>query len=114
MKNTCYNEDMNIVYLLIYGLATWRLSSLLCYEAGPKDLFVWIREKAGIKHDEDKTPYMFPVNFWAQLLSCIWCVSVWASGGLLIVRFFLPEITNYFALWLSLSTIAIVINERGV
>jgi len=69
---------MTTLDFIVYCLATWRISSLLVNEAGPFDVFVKIREVFGIKH-KDGVPYEYPDTFFAQLLSCIWCTSIWVA-----------------------------------
>lgn len=66
--------------ILIYILATWRVSSLLVNELGPWDLFMHIRELAGIEHDENKETTIIPDGFFAGVLSCVWCASLWVAG----------------------------------
>jgi hypothetical protein len=64
--------------LFLYGLAVWRISSLLVHEDGPYAIFRRIREASK----------GFEV-FW-QLFQCVWCTSVWIGGGVLILWFIEP------------------------
>lgn len=93
------------------GLATWRLTSLLSIERGPKDVFVKLRELMGITHYDSGIPFEYPDKFWAQLFSCVWCLSVWVAGTMVLLYIFLPNIAIYFSLWLGLSTITILLNK---
>ena len=102
---------MDMIEILMLGLACWRLSSLFVNEKGPFDMFVRIRKMAGIEHTQDGIPFGWPNTFFGKLLECMWCFSVWVSAMLILAYIFLPKITMYFALWLALSTIAIVIND---
>ena len=70
---------MEIQHLVVYFIAIWRISNLFVNEQGPWGIFRVIREWNGIQHDESGYPYMIPDNFGAQVLSCIWCFSVWVS-----------------------------------
>ena len=62
--------------LLTKVLATWRLSAFLVYDHGPFAVFEKLREAAGVQYRGDDG---WPLSFWGQLLSCVWCVSVWMA-----------------------------------
>lgn len=66
--------------LLVGVLITWRVTSLIKDENGPFDLFARIRQLLGVKYDE----YSQPVynGFFAQLLACFWCTSIWIGVAL--------------------------------
>jgi len=70
---------MGIIELLIYTLATWRVSSMLVNERGPGDMFLHLRELAGFEHDEDGIVTIIPETFIGGVLSCMWCCSVWVG-----------------------------------
>lgn len=99
---------MNFLTLFILGLATWRLSALLSKEAGPFHIFEKLRELAGIQHDADGNVLMIPSKFFAELLSCVWCTSVWVGAFWAIFWMILPVVSLYVALLFALSTIAII------
>ena len=101
---------MTPLEFIIFGLATWRISSLLVNETGPFDVFVKIREVFWIKH-KDKAPYEYPETFFAQLLSCVWCVSVWVGLFVTLAWFFVPSVAFLVCLPLSLSAIAVVVQK---
>ena len=105
-------EELNLVYFILMALATWRMTSLLMKENGPFNMFVLIRRIVGIKHYDDGSVLSYKDNFFGRLFECSWCLSVWVGAGLTVAYIFLPEITIYFALALSLSTITILIEER--
>lgn len=102
---------MELTTFLLFSFATWRLASLLVREKGPWDMFVWIRERTGIRHDENKTPYLIPDNVLAGILSCTWCASMWA--GMFWVGFFLivPPLATKIATIFAISTGAILIDK---
>lgn len=54
--------------LIVAGLATWRLCSLLQREAGPFSMFTHVRSLAAAR------------PFWSQILGCIYCLSVWVGA----------------------------------
>lgn len=102
---------MKVTDLLIYGLATWRLASLFVQEDGPFDVFVKLRELAGIEHDENKEPYIIPDNFFAGILSCVWCCSMWAALLWGVIYLLFPVWSLKIAMVFAFSTIAIVIDK---
>lgn len=95
---------MTAMQFIIYGLAVWRVSSLLVHEQGPFNVFTRIRGLAGIQHDVDGNVWIIPNRFLAQVLSCVWCVSLWVS---------LVFIFEGISTVLALSAMAILI-ERVV
>lgn len=101
---------MNLTILFVLGLAAWRLSSLLVKEEGPFLIFERMRTKAGII--QDGAEKIVTDRFFAQLLSCVWCTSVWV-GGLLVLGWLLaPDLTLAVSLILALSTLAILIDRH--
>lgn len=82
--------------LLVAGLTTWRISSLLLYEAGPLDAFLKLRSLAARR------------AFTAQLFSCMYCISVWVA-----VLCAVAALTEYWVVMLpfALSAIAIVVDQ---
>ena len=57
--------DTSIIEIVVAILATWRLSALLYYDAGPFECFQKLREWAS------------DYKFLGGLLECFWCVSIW-------------------------------------
>ena len=102
---------MNLVNFIIFGLATWRVSNLLVNEAGPFDVFTKIRERAGIEH-VDGVPTIVPDKFFAQLLSCVWCTSIWVGAGWLIAWLVMPEAASAFAALFAFSAVAILVENQ--
>lgn len=94
----------------ILGMATWRITSLLVREQGPWNIFERIRELSGIIHDEDGNVLAIPDNFFADVLSCVWCCSIWVAFGWSIVFFIYPVIT-WVAIPFALSSITIFLDK---
>jgi hypothetical protein len=113
-----------ILDLLLGALAVWTFSSLLVGERGPFDMFVKIRDAAGVMqadqaeaedlnawmnlHPGYDMPDTFAFNLAGEILSCFWCTSMWVSFGVIVV------IWSGFGwlLWpFALRTLAIVIDE---
>lgn len=100
---------MPIEHLAIHFIAIWRISNLFVYEAGPWNIFLRLRESAGIEHDDSGHPYMIPDNFTAQLLSCIWCFSIWVSFYVTTLWIISPEWALKLSIPFALSGGAILI-----
>ena len=102
---------MTLTYFLIYSLATWRIASLLVQEDGPGNVFRRLREAAGIEHDDNGDVYLVPDTFFAGVLSCIWCCSIWVAAGWTGAWLFIPEISVWLALPFGLSAGAIILDS---
>lgn len=89
-------------WIVVYGLATWRLSSLLVHERGPWDVFVRLRQRFGVGHDEFGVPSSWPDG---SILACIWCTSLWVAGAALIA---MPIAV---ALWLAVGAVAVIVHS---
>jgi protein-S-isoprenylcysteine O-methyltransferase Ste14 len=64
----------------------------------------------GILHDGDE-PSMIPERFFSNLLSCVWCFSMWTSTGWLICWFVLPEIIIWLAMPFAMSALVILLDK---
>jgi len=62
---------------VIKALATWRLASLLVNESGPLGMFDKLRHAVGVRYDERSVAY--GTNNLAELLTCVWCTSMWTA-----------------------------------
>lgn len=66
---------MNILDVVIIGLAGWRLASLLVTEEGPGLIFMRFRMWLGVREEPgEQSSGFFPLVF-----SCMWCMSVWTT-----------------------------------
>jgi hypothetical protein len=87
---------MRFYWLVLGILAVWRITHLLSAEDGPKNLFVWIRRKAGS-------------GFWGDLLDCFYCLSLWVAAPF---AFWIGESAKERTfLWLALSAGAILLER---
>lgn len=96
---------------IILALATWRLSSLLTEETGPGDIFLKIRELAGITHME-KEVYEIPEKFLPELLSCIWCASIWIAILITVSYLLYPHVTVAVCMPFALSAATIFLQNN--
>lgn len=123
---------MNIepLTLVILGLATWRISSLLVDEEGPFSIFMKFRMAIGTIYyvDEDiltndqaielsKHNFELTKNYqneFAKLFSCVWCLSIWIAPLFFTANELLKGDAYTAFRWLSiclaLSTLAIIID----
>ena len=107
---------MTLVELIVFGLATWRISSMLVDEPGPFRMFIKLRGMFGITHDMDDNVLIVPDGFMPGVLSCVWCTSVWV-GFFWTIMYLLCNYSLYLAFPFALSAIAIIaqsltINKR--
>lgn len=102
---------MNTITFVIFSLASWRIANLFVWESGPFHIFIKIRERTGIIHDKNGEPYQYPNSFFANLLSCVWCSSVWVGFGWFLFWLLLPEIAAMCAIPFAFSTGAIVVDK---
>ena len=101
-----YKTVINIVDLIILGLAVFRLSSLFANEHGPFDLFGHVRRLTGMRYD--KQSQAVPTTELSRGLMCVWCNSVWFGIALAFV-YLLWQPVIWFYLPFAISSIAIII-----
>lgn len=101
-----------IFRVFVLSLACWRLSALISYETGPFEIFLRFREWIGISHDEGQPVEIHDtgggrlVFELAELVSCVWCLSLWI--GLALVLLFLRDYEWWFLMPFVLSAMAII------
>lgn len=96
---------------VIAGLALWRVSALLSYEAGPAKIFVEFREIFGITHDDKGRPNSWPDTWIAGVLTCIWCLSVNLALPFGLLWFAFPSVMFVLSLPFALSALAIIVEK---
>lgn len=97
----------NYLDLIILGLATWRISSIVVNEDGPFDIFFKMRAKMGITALDP-----VPETFWAGLFGCVYCLSVWVGAILILSAIMDKMVTVYLMLPFALSAIAVILEEK--
>jgi hypothetical protein len=95
--------------LVILGLATWRISSLLVNEDGPWDLLGRLRDTLGVSYDELSRPV--GENVIARALTCVWCVSPYLALAFYLAYQLIPGPTMVLGWILAISSIAIIVEE---
>jgi hypothetical protein len=84
--------------LLLYSLATWRISSLLVCEDGPADILKRLRATVC------RSPFL------SGLLSCVWCCSVWIGMAFAMLGLDAPLVVR-IAAGLSFSTVSVILQR---
>ena len=103
---------MSWMLFVVAALCIWRASVMLVEERGPWDVFVHLREKAGIEHDDAGVPVAWKDGLFASLLQCVWCTSVWVAAAYVILYVLLPqEILMLVSMPFALSAAAILIDS---
>lgn len=100
---------MVAVEISILGLATWRLTSLLVYEAGPYELLARFRRTIGVYYDERSRAQ--GRNEFARAFTCAWCLSVWIGAAVAGAYYLSSELTVAAALPFALSAIAVLVES---
>ena len=92
---------MEFFYLVLGGLATYRLSLLVSKEDGPAYIFRKLRK-------------MTPSPSIREGLSCEWCMSIWA-GALVAAYYWWIKIipgVEWPLYWLAMSSLGIICNQQ--
>ena len=95
---------IGLVDLLVLGLATWRITSILHCEK----ISGCIRKGVGAEYTDTTDTWTYPDTFLGNLFACFWCLSVWIGLGCVISWWLLPEVLYPFAV----SAVAILISEK--
>lgn len=71
--------------VLVVGLAAWRVAHLLVVEDGPwgvlRRVRVWVGAEVDLASEAVERLPGGPQGFIAQLLACVWCLTVWTALG---------------------------------
>lgn len=85
---------------------------MIVREDGPAYVFRGLRELAGITHDDDGGVLTVPDKFLPQLLSCVYCASIWVGFAWMVFWVLTPAIAVNFASVFAVSSIAIAVDHR--
>jgi len=92
------------IFLVIGGLAVWRISTLFAKESGPFSVFVHIRRYFG-SHTSSFHKTIF------EGIKCIWCNSVWFGIAITAVWILSPTAAFAVCLPFAMSAVAIGIEK---
>ena len=87
---------MQFYWLVLGILCVWRVTHFFYAEDGPWDAVIHLRRRAG-------------TGFWASLLDCFYCMSLWIAAPL--AWFIGREWKERLLLWLALSAGAILVER---
>jgi len=87
--------------LLLCILTSFRVAQLFALDDGPLYVFTRLREHLGIKASEDNCR-TFRTSI-ADLMSCPYCIGIWASALSLILIIVPTFIGDVILLWLGIS-----------
>lgn len=93
------------------AFALLRISLLVTQERGPWDVFLKIREIAGIQHDTQGEPDMWTENFITGVLTCVWCFSMWFAFVITVAYALYPVITVWICMPFSFSAVVVLANN---
>jgi Protein of unknown function (DUF1360) len=99
-------DELSTVDFVLMTLATWRLTRLFVYDNITKFIReqFWDVVKAGKGYTLEK-PKVGPRRTMADLLSCPWCIGVWAAATVIFFYLITPYAT-YPIMLLALSAVA--------
>lgn len=100
---------MNIVALIVYSLATWRIASLLANEDGPFDILEHMRYRIGVRYDERSARY--GKNELARAILCTWCASLWIAAVWVLLALALPVVALWIAAPFAVSAGALIVER---
>jgi len=101
-----------LLYSVFYGLAVWRISSLLVDEAGPFDFLGRMRYAFGVRYDEKNVPTSD--NQIGAVFLCVWCMSIWVSLFVWCMHLISPEITRALLFPFAVSGFSIIVGSIAV
>jgi len=102
---------MTLAQVLVFGLATWRIASLLADEEGVFNFFEKIRQWIGIVYESDQV-HRYGKNELAKNVLCTWCNSLFIGGFWMILYLWVGKWALYAAAPFAFSTISIWVEKR--
>lgn len=93
---------LTIIRIIIAVFAVVSLTDILVYQKIAQP----IRKAAGIWHGEDGTRTSHDDSFFASMLWCFRCTSVWVSAFFVLVWFIYPPAFDALGLFFALSYVA--------
>ena len=89
--------ELNPVNLILAMLATYRLTELLTFDFGPADIFLRLREWAGVY---DLGQDGRPIKFLGKLLGCAFCTGLYVAAALTLI---FPLTVKSIIIWLGIA-----------
>lgn len=101
--------SIDFLSLVMLGLVTWRLTSLLVDESGPFDMFAKFRSFIGVYYDDWSEKQ--GRNTIARAFTCFWCASVWVATAVALLAGYYSSALEFFTTVIAFSALAIIINR---
>ncbi len=95
--------DFTPLELVAAAFATWRITALLVFDNGPFGIFLRLRERLGIVHDDNGDPSSWPDGGLGRLFTCVWCLSFWTALAVCGILWVQPYVVMFLALWGAVS-----------
>lgn len=92
-------------------MALWRVVSLLSNEEGPANIFIRLRAKMGVVHDDTGRKLTTNGTYLAELVYCPWCLSVVLALPYAVVWGLVPDVALWTSLPFALSAGALVLEN---
>lgn len=92
---------MDILDVILVGLASWRMASLLVDEEGPGLIFEKIRDVVGANRPGEIE------GFIPSVFSCIYCMSVWTT----LLAFLLWLIAPIVVMIVAAMSVALIVQK---
>lgn len=87
---------------LVLALATWRISSIVTKELGPRSVFYKLRTGETLPHD------------LKELVGCLWCFSTWVGLAIMLFYLIVPTVTEWVCFPFALSGAAVIVEEKFI
>jgi hypothetical protein len=102
--------ELSPISLIMLFLSTWRISYLLVKESGPFGIIDKIRYLIGVRYNEANIAY--GKNVFADLLTCVWCTSVWIAALLVLLMVLCKDAALIIIAIFSTSAAAMVLDKH--
>ncbi len=102
---------MQLLDVLMIGVAAWRVSVFVTSGAGPWDTMIRVRELLGVTHTTEGEIESRPVAGIGYMVTCVWCFSFWAVAFLGGMYIFTPHAVQALAAWGVVGIIQGLVNR---
>lgn len=97
--------------MIIFFLATWRMSKMVTEEEGPGMAFSRLRELSGAEYEGIHEQWDL-LPWYAKLLQCPYCISVWIALLLVLLQLIHKDLYRIVVLSLSGSAATVLIEDN--
>lgn len=101
-----------VLTFAIDAVAVHRLTKLVIEDKITEELRAVLRDKfPPVRDKRTKQPRLHMLNY---LLTCPWCVSIWAAGFIFTLRKVSPETADYLSSILAASSLTGIAAVKGI